>query len=146
MANKIGGCRGATRLRVEVELLSPRQQFGRAEAAGPATTRPRPAFAVPDLFVEIPVTKLPVAHRMSEPASSSTPAPDFSELLGPELASALAQKGYTTLTPVQHSVLDPTAEGRDLRISSQTGSGKTLAIGFALRSAVSGAAVKPSPV
>jgi ATP-dependent RNA helicase DeaD len=74
---------------------------------------------------------------MSEPAPSSTPVPDLNELLGPELASALAKKGYTTLTQVQHSVLDPSLEGRDLRISSQTGSGKTLAIGFALRNAVS---------
>ncbi len=83
---------------------------------------------------------------MSEPAPSSTPAPDLTELLGPELASALAKKGYTTLTPVQLSVLDPTGEGRDLRISSQTGSGKTLAIGFALRAAVAGEAVKPAHV
>jgi ATP-dependent RNA helicase DeaD len=82
---------------------------------------------------------------MSETASSSTPATDFSELLGPELASALAKKGYTTLTPVQRSVLEPELEGRDLRISSQTGSGKTLAIGFALRNAVTGD-VKRSPM
>jgi ATP-dependent RNA helicase DeaD len=83
---------------------------------------------------------------MSEPAPSSTPAPDLTELLGPELASALAKKGYATLTPVQLSVLDPSGEGRDLRISSQTGSGKTLAIGFALRNAVAGEAVKPAHV
>jgi ATP-dependent RNA helicase DeaD len=83
---------------------------------------------------------------MSEPESSSTPAPDLSELLGPDLAAALAKKGYTTLTPVQQSVLDPSLEGRDLRISSQTGSGKTLAIGFALRNAVTGEPVKPTPV
>jgi len=83
---------------------------------------------------------------MSEPAPSSTPAPDLTELLGPELASALAKKGYATLTPVQLSVLDPSGEGRDLRISSQTGSGKTLAIGFALRTAVAGEAVKPAHV
>jgi ATP-dependent RNA helicase DeaD len=83
---------------------------------------------------------------MSETAPSSTPVPDLTELLGPELASALAKKGYTTLTPVQQSVLDPALEGRDLRISSQTGSGKTLAIGFALRSAVAGEAVKPAHV
>ena len=86
---------------------------------------------------------------MSELAPSSTPAPDLPDLnalLGPELASALAKKGYATLTPVQMSVLDPSGEGRDLRISSQTGSGKTLAIGFALRSAVAGDAVKPSHV
>ena len=69
--------------------------------------------------------------------SSVTPAAetDLSELLGPALASALAKKGYATLTPIQMSVLDPALAGRDLRMSSQTGSGKTLAIGFSLRHA-----------
>jgi ATP-dependent RNA helicase DeaD len=61
------------------------------------------------------------------------PTTDASELLGPELASALSQKGYATLTAVQEAVLAPELVGRDLRISSQTGSGKTLAIGFAVR-------------
>ncbi|WP_394846671.1 DEAD/DEAH box helicase [Pendulispora brunnea] len=60
-------------------------------------------------------------------------SPDFAELLGPALASAIEQRGFTTLTPVQHAVLDPSLRGRDLRISSQTGSGKTVAIGFTLR-------------
>jgi ATP-dependent RNA helicase DeaD len=83
---------------------------------------------------------------MSEPEPSSTPVPDLNELLGPELASALAKKGYATLTQVQRSVLDPTLEGRDLRISSQTGSGKTLAIGFALRNSVSNETLAPGPV
>ncbi len=64
------------------------------------------------------------------------------ELLGPDLSSALAQKGYGTLTAVQQAVLDPALAERDLRISAQTGSGKTLAIGFAVRHAVS-AAAKP---
>ena len=84
---------------------------------------------------------------MSEPEPSSSPAvPDLSELLGPDLASAFAKKGYTTLTPVQRSVLEPENEGRDLRISSQIGSGKTLALGLALRNALVGEAVKPTPV
>lgn len=83
---------------------------------------------------------------MSETDPSSTTVPDLNELLGPDLASAFAKKGYTTLTPVQRSVLDPANEGRDLRISSQTGSGKTLALGLALRNAVSGETIKPSPV
>ena len=83
---------------------------------------------------------------MSETAPSSTPATDFSELLGPELASAITKKGYTSLTPVQLSVLDPELEGRDLRISSQTGSGKTLAIGFVLRSSLAADQTKRSPV
>jgi ATP-dependent RNA helicase DeaD len=82
---------------------------------------------------------------MSEPAPSSTAATDFSELLGPELASALDKKGYTTLTPVQRAVLDPTLADRDLRISSQTGSGKTLAIGFVLRHAVTPTPLRTLP-
>jgi ATP-dependent RNA helicase DeaD len=58
---------------------------------------------------------------------------DLTRLVGPALASALATKGYDTLTPVQEAVLDEALEGRDLRITSQTGSGKTLAVGFAVR-------------
>ena len=64
------------------------------------------------------------------------PTTDASDLLGPDLASALSQKGYATLTAVQEAVLAPELTGRDLRISSQTGSGKTLAIGFAVRQGV----------
>lgn len=60
-------------------------------------------------------------------------AADLTHRVGPALASALATKGYDTLTPVQEAVLDEALEGRDLRITSQTGSGKTLAIGFAVR-------------
>ena len=45
--------------------------------------------------------------------------------LGPEILSALARKGYATLTPVQYAVLAPGAQGRDLRITSQTGSGSS---------------------
>jgi ATP-dependent RNA helicase DeaD len=66
--------------------------------------------------------------------------PDLVELVGPALASALAGKGYDTLTPVQEAVLDPALAGRDLRITSQTGSGKTVAIGFVVRDLVEGRA------
>ncbi len=59
--------------------------------------------------------------------------PDIVEVLGPALAGALEKRGFTSLTSVQVTVLDPEHEGRDLRITSQTGSGKTVAIGFALR-------------
>ena len=64
------------------------------------------------------------------------PSSDPFELLGPDLSSALAKKGYSSLTEVQKAVLDPSLAERDLRISSQTGSGKTLAIGFAVRHCV----------
>ena len=61
---------------------------------------------------------------------------EFAPLLGPLLAKALAERGYTELTRVQEAVLDPALADRDLRITSQTGSGKTLAIGFAVRALV----------
>jgi ATP-dependent RNA helicase DeaD len=50
--------------------------------------------------------------------------------LRPAFAAALTKKGFTSLTSVQEAVLDPSLEGRDLRITSQTGSGKTVAIGL----------------
>jgi ATP-dependent RNA helicase DeaD len=62
------------------------------------------------------------------------------DALGPRLAAALENKGFTDLTPVQEAVLDPSLEGRDLRITSQTGSGKTVAVGFMLRALVDAAA------
>ncbi len=46
------------------------------------------------------------------------------------LASVLAARGFTELTPIQKAVLKPELKGRDLRISSQTGSGKTVALGL----------------
>lgn len=47
------------------------------------------------------------------------------------LATALAGRGYETLTAVQEAVLNPEAQGRDLLVSAQTGSGKTVAFGIA---------------
>lgn len=63
-------------------------------------------------------------------------APNFAELVGPALASALEKRGFTALTPVQTAMLAPELAGRDLRVSSQTGSGKTVAIGLAIRTLV----------
>ncbi|HEX4198442.1 MAG TPA: DEAD/DEAH box helicase [Caulobacteraceae bacterium] len=54
----------------------------------------------------------------------------------PALASALAERGYATLTPVQHAVLEPEAKGRDLLVSARTGSGKTVAYGLVLADAL----------
>lgn len=55
----------------------------------------------------------------------------FSNLPTP-LAEALTAHGYTALTPVQSSVVEPEALGRDLVVSAQTGSGKTVAFGLAM--------------
>jgi ATP-dependent RNA helicase DeaD len=54
------------------------------------------------------------------------------EAIAPPLREALALRGFTDLTSVQHAVLAPEAAGRNLRISSQTGSGKTVALGLVL--------------
>jgi ATP-dependent RNA helicase DeaD len=48
------------------------------------------------------------------------------------LAEALSARGYAAPTPVQASVIEPAAEGRDLIVSAQTGSGKTVAFGLAI--------------
>ncbi|SMC58968.1 DEAD/DEAH box helicase [Rhizobium sp. RU36D] len=50
----------------------------------------------------------------------------------PAIAEALRKRGYTDLTPVQQSMIDPDLEGRDALVSAQTGSGKTVAFGLAL--------------
>src|SRR3954452_16147987 len=60
------------------------------------------------------------------PAPGALPAAamieaDFTTLVGPALARALENRGFTTLMPVQAAVLAPELAGRDLRISSQTG-------------------------
>ncbi|MFK7939171.1 MAG: DEAD/DEAH box helicase [Roseovarius sp.] len=48
------------------------------------------------------------------------------------IASALARKGYDTLTPVQQAVTQSDLDGRDLLVSAQTGSGKTIGFGLAI--------------
>jgi len=48
------------------------------------------------------------------------------------LQAALAERDYSSATPVQAEVLQPNASGRDLIVSAQTGSGKTVAFGLAM--------------
>src|SRR3954470_20733587 len=63
------------------------------------------------------------------------PDPMFAALspaLSPGLIAALESRGFSSLTPIQRAVLDPTHQGRDLRLFSQTGSGKTVAVGLVL--------------
>jgi superfamily II DNA/RNA helicase len=61
---------------------------------------------------------------------------ELARVIGPALTGALEKRGFSTLTPVQQSILDPALAGRDLRISSKTGSGKTVAIGLAVAAQV----------
>lgn len=48
------------------------------------------------------------------------------------LATALADRGYDKLTPVQEAVTDPDLSASDLLVSAQTGSGKTVGFGLAV--------------
>lgn len=50
----------------------------------------------------------------------------------PALSLALTKRGYTKLTPVQESAIDPEYSDKDLLVSAQTGSGKTVAFGLNL--------------
>ena len=50
----------------------------------------------------------------------------------PALGEALANRGYTNLTPVQEAMLAPELRDADALVSAQTGSGKTVAFGLAL--------------
>ncbi|ADZ71652.1 DEAD/DEAH box helicase [Polymorphum gilvum] len=52
--------------------------------------------------------------------------------VAPALAAALAKRGYTSLTPVQETILAQAPAEADLLVSAQTGSGKTVAFGLAL--------------
>ena len=56
----------------------------------------------------------------------------------PALETALNERGYEILTPVQTAVIDPDLSGQDLLVSAQTGSGKTVAFGLALASTLLG--------
>ncbi|OGD17013.1 MAG: hypothetical protein A2V76_07150 [Candidatus Aminicenantes bacterium RBG_16_63_14] len=52
----------------------------------------------------------------------------FTELdLDPKLQLAIADRGYTDLTPVQELTLDRSLKGQDVAVQSQTGTGKTAA-------------------
>ncbi|MDQ0315705.1 DEAD/DEAH box helicase [Amorphus orientalis] len=59
---------------------------------------------------------------------------DYSPIAGihPALASALAAKGYSELTPVQLAMTTGDHGEADLLVSAQTGSGKTVAFGIAI--------------
>jgi ATP-dependent RNA helicase DeaD len=59
------------------------------------------------------------------------------------LRAALIRRDFNELTSVQRAVLEPEAQGRNLRISSQTGSGKTVALGFVIARDIDAGAPPP---
>ena len=55
----------------------------------------------------------------------------FDELgLSPEVMKAVADMGYTDLTPIQEQTYSLIREGKDLMAMAETGSGKTSACGI----------------
>ena len=65
-------------------------------------------------------------------------APSLPAAIHPALASALAAKGYSQLTPVQTAMAREGLGEADLLVSAQTGSGKTVAFGIAIASTLLG--------
>ncbi len=67
-------------------------------------------------------------------SNTESPIPSIETIDGiPEsIASTLATKGFTSLTPVQLAVIEPSHRDVDLLVSAQTGTGKTVAFGLAI--------------
>lgn len=64
--------------------------------------------------------------------------PSFKELgISPNLLS-IVEKQYDTPTPIQHQVIPPAIEGKDIVGIAQTGTGKTLAFGIPLLQRIAG--------
>ncbi|CAM4366997.1 DEAD/DEAH box helicase [Deinococcus marmoris] len=63
---------------------------------------------------------------------------NFDQLIAPELAARLAERGITEATPIQEDSLPQTLEGRDLIGRARTGTGKTLAFALPIISKLEG--------
>ncbi len=62
------------------------------------------------------------------PVAADQPAPLFNTLpLDPKLLRAVAESGYTAMTPIQAKAIPIVLEGRDVMGAAQTGTGKTAA-------------------
>jgi ATP-dependent RNA helicase DeaD len=78
---------------------------------------------------------------MSDYVSST----EFSDLpLSDELRRGIADRGYSTPTPVQAAVFEPIMAGKDLICRSKTGTGKTAAFGIPLLERIPGGTRKAS--
>ena len=62
------------------------------------------------------------------------------------LKRAVAEKGYTTPTPIQQQAIPPALEGRDLMGCAQTGTGKTCAFGIPVAEHIDAALKAPQAV
>src|SRR4051812_34220695 len=64
---------------------------------------------------------------------TATPLDSFSQLqLAEPLARAVADQGYTSMTPIQAQAIPVVLQGRDVMGAAQTGTGKTAAFSLPL--------------
>ena len=78
------------------------------------------------------MTESPIAGDAG-PAEASAPAPRFDTLpLDPKLLHAVADQGYTAMTPIQAKAIPVVLAGRDVMGAAQTGTGKTAAFSLPL--------------
>ena len=84
------------------------------------------------------MTDIPQAGLAGEPGTPGTagaepPAPRFDTLpLDPKLLRAVADQGYTSMTPIQAKAIPVVLAGRDVMGAAQTGTGKTAAFSLPL--------------
>jgi ATP-dependent RNA helicase RhlE len=78
-----------------------------------------------------PLGLVPSQEAVAEPAAPATM--EFSALgLAPVLEKAVAESGYTTMTPIQAKAIPIVLAGRDVMGAAQTGTGKTAAFSLPL--------------
>ncbi len=74
-----------------------------------------------------------LAAGNEDPASNLAPALPFSDVgLSPLLQRAVADQGYTLMTPIQAKAIPHVLAGRDIMGAAQTGTGKTAAFSLPL--------------
>jgi ATP-dependent RNA helicase RhlE len=73
------------------------------------------------------------ASPLSSGTDSGAPSLKFSSVgLSPVLQRAVADQGYTTMTPIQAKAIPVVLAGRDVMGAAQTGTGKTAAFSLPL--------------
>src|SRR6187399_3643012 len=90
-------------------------------------------------MIETPTQKIPTSSPTSEaPLTEAGPAPTDGSLafaslgLHPNLQRAVADQGYTLMTPIQAKAIPFVLAGRDVMGAAQTGTGKTAAFSLPL--------------
>lgn len=124
----------------------PLKASGLIDTVSPTETPTAPTAAAPALPLEpqdaqpavtpAPAEELP---PVEEPAPPEPTGPSFAELeLSEPVLKAIAEKGYTTPTPIQAQAIPWVLMGRDLLGCAQTGTGKTASFALPMLDILSG--------